>query len=234
MVTGPAASGLRRRPGRLSAARQFDGGPPGRRSGAAYGYSREDFAIGLRQGRQIVTPSATIGIRGTGCYIEASPERVTSASATERQKSCRAPRHTRYGNLFHPASRPSLYILPDGRRSMVPAGVSNHSDAELIELHPLVGFDSRIQGLVPPIDAGSGRGLSAGATRSARSSCPGHEIDAAIQRRIQSMSFPHFCRQKRQPCWGNDRLCPAGAPWPPLAANLSGDDIAPVEALVLR
>ncbi|HNM82135.1 MAG TPA: hypothetical protein PKL28_13845, partial [Rhodocyclaceae bacterium] len=99
--------------------------------------------------RQIVTPSATIGIRGTGCYIEASPERVyfclcygsaeVVPSAAPHQAETYSTRHH-----DHP-----LYILPDGRRSMVPAGVSNHSDAELIELESLVGRTPPFQGLVP-------------------------------------------------------------------------------------
>ena len=99
--------------------------------------------------RQIVTPSATIGIRGTGCYIEASPERVyfclcygsaeVVPSAAPHQAETYSTRHH-----DHP-----LYLLPDGRRSMVPAGVANHGDAELVELESLVGRTPPFQGLVP-------------------------------------------------------------------------------------
>lgn len=99
--------------------------------------------------KQIFTPSATIGIRGTGCYIEASPERVyfclcygtaqvVPSAAPEQAETITTTHHD------HP-----LYILPDGRRSMVPAGVANHGDAELVELESLVGRTPPFQGLVP-------------------------------------------------------------------------------------
>ena len=89
--------------------------------------------------KQIFTPSATIGIRGTGCYLEAEAERVyfclcygvaevVPSAAPARKEVI----ETRYHD--HP-----IYILADGSRSMIPATVMNHSDAELIELEGLVG-----------------------------------------------------------------------------------------------
>ena len=85
------------------------------------------------------TPTATIGIRGTGCYLEAEAERVyfclcygvaevVPSAAPARKEVI----ETRYHD--HP-----IYILADGSRSMIPATVMNHSDAELIELEGLVG-----------------------------------------------------------------------------------------------
>lgn len=98
--------------------------------------------------RSIVTPTATIGIRGTGCYIEAEAERVyfclcygaadlvPTAAPAEREL-IRTTHHD------HP-----LYVYNDMKmpKMMVPADVINHTDAELILLESLVGrlpaFDS--------------------------------------------------------------------------------------------
>ncbi|MBI5922055.1 MAG: hypothetical protein HY847_10480 [Betaproteobacteria bacterium] len=97
--------------------------------------------------RNLVTPTATIGIRGTACYIEAEAERVyfclcygeadlvPTAAPAEREL-IRTTHHD------HP-----LYIHNDMQmpKMMVPAGVINHTDAELILLESLVGR-------VPPFD----------------------------------------------------------------------------------
>lgn len=99
--------------------------------------------------QRIVTPTATIGIRGTGCYIEAEVERVyfclcygeaelvPTAAPAEREL-IRTTHHD------HP-----LYIHNDMKmpKMMVPAGVINHLDAELILLEGLVGR-------VPPFETG--------------------------------------------------------------------------------
>ncbi len=91
--------------------------------------------------RNIVTPTATIGIRGTACYIEAEAERVyfclcygeadlvPSAAPTEREL-IRTTHHD------HP-----IYIHNDMKmpKMMVPADVINHTDVELILLESLVG-----------------------------------------------------------------------------------------------
>jgi len=97
--------------------------------------------------RNLVTPTATIGIRGTACYIEAETERVyfclcygeadlvPTAAPAEREL-------IRTAHHDHP-----LYIYNDMNmpKMMVPAGVINHSDAELVLLESLVGR-------VPPFD----------------------------------------------------------------------------------
>lgn len=99
--------------------------------------------------RSIVTPTATIGIRGTACYIEAAAERiyfclcygeaelVPTAAPAEREL-IRTTHHD------HP-----LYIYNDMNmpKRMVPAEVINHSDAELTLLEALVGR-------LPPFDGG--------------------------------------------------------------------------------
>ena len=89
--------------------------------------------------RRLQTPTANIGIRGTGAYMEAEPERtyfclcygsadVAAANSTERDS---------YTTTHHESPR---YIYGDGRaNSIVPASVNNHTDAELIMLEALVG-----------------------------------------------------------------------------------------------
>jgi hypothetical protein len=89
--------------------------------------------------KQIETSTATIGIRGTGCYIEAEPNKVyfCLCYGIADIASLKDPTHTetietRYHD--HP-----VYLHADGTQMMVPADVINHSDSELILLESLVG-----------------------------------------------------------------------------------------------
>jgi hypothetical protein len=97
-----------------------------------------------RGGRSIQTSTATIGIRGTGCYIEeegtgpkartyfclcyGSVELVPTAAPDER---------TEYTTTHH--DKP-MYVYNDMKMPtmMVPAGVVNHTDIELELLESLV------------------------------------------------------------------------------------------------
>jgi hypothetical protein len=96
------------------------------------------FASGER--KEIRTPTANIGIRGTGIYIEVDPSRTYACTC--------------YGEtVLAPASDPSAaetvrtshhesprYIMPAGSPQMLmQAPVLNHTDAELILLESLVG-----------------------------------------------------------------------------------------------
>ncbi len=96
------------------------------------------FASG--QAKQIRTETATIGIRGTGVYVEAEPQRSYVCTC--------------YGEAFlepigDPASRETVrtshheqprYIMASGAPQMIMrAPVINHTDAELILLESLVG-----------------------------------------------------------------------------------------------
>ena len=96
------------------------------------------FASGER--KEIRTPTANIGIRGTGIYVEAEPERTYACTC--------------YGEtVLAPASDPAAaetvrtthhesprYIMPAGSPQMLmQAPVLNHTDAELILLESLVG-----------------------------------------------------------------------------------------------
>lgn len=88
---------------------------------------------------QLVTSTATIGIRGTGCYIEAEEARtyfclcygeaeVVPTGDPKQRETIRTQHHE------HP-----IYIGASGSRVMAPAAVINHTDAELIMLENSVG-----------------------------------------------------------------------------------------------
>ena len=89
--------------------------------------------------RKLVTPSAVIGIRGTGAYMESQRGRTyfclcygaaDIASADGKVKDS-------YSTTHHESPR---YIYGDRReQAIIPASVSNHTDAELIMLEALVG-----------------------------------------------------------------------------------------------
>src|SRR6266853_412451 len=89
--------------------------------------------------RRLVTSTATIGIRGTGAYIEAEPRRTYfclcygTAEVTATMGGARESFRTRH----HDSPR---YIYGDGReRAIAPASVANHTDSELFLLESLVG-----------------------------------------------------------------------------------------------
>jgi len=88
---------------------------------------------------QISTTTATIGIRGTGCYIEAEEARtyfclcygeaeVTPKGDPKQKETIQTSHHD------HP-----IYINASGNRMMAPAAVINHTDAELTMLENAVG-----------------------------------------------------------------------------------------------
>lgn len=94
-----------------------------------------------RGDKRLITNTATIGIRGTACYIEDQAERtyfclcygeaeVVPAAAPQERELIRTRHHD------HP-----IYIHADAGMptSMVPAEVINHTDAELRMLEALVG-----------------------------------------------------------------------------------------------
>lgn len=91
--------------------------------------------------KRLQVPTATIGIRGTACYIEAAAERtyfclcygiaeITPGAAPQAAETVETRHHD------HP-----LYInnTPDMATSMVPAEVMNHTDEELVMLEELTG-----------------------------------------------------------------------------------------------
>lgn len=90
--------------------------------------------------RRISTPAATIGIRGTGCYIEAAEEKtyfclcygeaeLVRNSAPDERETIRTRHH----------DKPMWLRDEPGQAMMSAAGVMNHTDAELTLLEGLVG-----------------------------------------------------------------------------------------------
>jgi hypothetical protein len=96
--------------------------------------------FGTGAGRRIETPTATIGIRGTGVYVESEPSRTYVCTcygeadlASREDPSARETVRTSH----HEAPR---YIMASGSPQMLmQAPVVNHTDAELILLESLVG-----------------------------------------------------------------------------------------------
>jgi hypothetical protein len=89
--------------------------------------------------RRLVTATATIGIRGTGAYIEAEPAHTyfCLCYGTAEVSATVGGARDSYSTRHHESPR---YIYGDGRRrSIVRANVANHTDSELIMLESLVG-----------------------------------------------------------------------------------------------
>ena len=92
--------------------------------------------------RRIATSTATIGIRGTGIYIEAEAERTyvcTCYGVVDLQASNMPAAKETVRTIHHDAPR---YIYAHGEmpiQMIQTAPVMNHSDAELIMLEALVG-----------------------------------------------------------------------------------------------
>ena len=95
-----------------------------------------------RGSRRIATSTATIGIRGTGIYIEAEAERTyvcTCYGLVDLQASNMPEVRETVSTTHHDAPR---YIYAHGEmpiKMIEPAPVINHTDAELIILEALVG-----------------------------------------------------------------------------------------------
>lgn len=89
--------------------------------------------------KRIETSTATIGIRGTGCYIEAEEKKVyfclcygkaevASLQAPDQLETIESMHHD------HP-----VYLHADGSQMMLAAEMINHTDAELVLLESLTG-----------------------------------------------------------------------------------------------
>lgn len=88
--------------------------------------------------RKVRTPSASLGIRGTGFYIEVEPERTylcTCYGTVELGPANHAMRET-VTTAHHESPR---YIYDRADNAIVKAPVINHTDDELIMLESLVG-----------------------------------------------------------------------------------------------
>ena len=95
------------------------------------------FANGER--RRIITPSATIGIRGTGAYLESESTRTyfCLCYGSAEVESMNGMARDTYSTTHHESPR---YLYNNRQeRVMEAAGFINHTDAELIMLEALVG-----------------------------------------------------------------------------------------------
>jgi len=94
--------------------------------------------FGRGRGRRLLTATATIGIRGTGAYLEAESERTyfCLCYGTAEVAATGGARET-YSTRHHESPR---YIYGDRRSAAIaPASVVNHTDGEIIMLEALVG-----------------------------------------------------------------------------------------------
>jgi hypothetical protein len=100
------------------------------------------LSVFSRGRRSITTPTATIGIRGTGIYLEAEAERTyvcTCYGVVDLQASNMPMARETVSTTHHDAPR-YIYAHGDMPIKMIEvAPVLNHSDAELIMLEALVG-----------------------------------------------------------------------------------------------
>ena len=92
--------------------------------------------------RRIATPSATIGIRGTGIYVEAEPDRTyvcTCYGTAELQSSLKPDERETVTTKHHDQPRYIYGASMPGIKMIEGAPVVNHTDAELVMLEALVG-----------------------------------------------------------------------------------------------
>lgn len=95
--------------------------------------------FGSGRDRRLVTATASIGIRGTGAYLEAEPTRTyfCLCYGTAEIAATMGGARESVTTSHHESPR---YIYGDGRsRTIAPAYMSNHTDSELILLESLVG-----------------------------------------------------------------------------------------------
>ncbi len=88
--------------------------------------------------KTLMTPTATIGIRGTACYIEAEEERTYFCLCYGRAMLTPLGEGAQAMTLHTSHHERPLYV-GIGKGSIEPAHVVNHTDAELTMLEALVG-----------------------------------------------------------------------------------------------
>ncbi|HJS38753.1 MAG TPA: iron dicitrate transport regulator FecR [Burkholderiales bacterium] len=89
--------------------------------------------------RRVITPTSTVGIRGTGLYVESEPERsyvCTCYGAVNIAAPDDPAVAERIVSRHHDAPR---YVLKAGARRIQPAPFINHTDVELALIEALVG-----------------------------------------------------------------------------------------------
>jgi len=99
---------------------------------------------------EIQTSAVTIGIRGTGCYVDARPERTYACVCYGRADLTSAATGRLLETLNTTRHDQPRYIYPPGAPIVItPAPLIDHGDAELRLLESIVGR-------TPPFDDGTG------------------------------------------------------------------------------
>ncbi len=102
--------------------------------------------------RSIQVSTATVGIRGTGCYIESEGTGMKARTyfclcyGTAELTPNAAPKESETYSTTHHDKPMYIHNDPQMAKMMVPAGVINHSDAELDLLESLVGRSTPFAG----------------------------------------------------------------------------------------
>lgn len=97
--------------------------------------------FGRGGGRRITTPTSTVGIRGTGVYVEADPEKtyVCVCYGVSQFDAVNASRETMTVESSHHDAPKYILREPLKGQSIVPAPFLNHTDQELELIEALVG-----------------------------------------------------------------------------------------------
>jgi hypothetical protein len=100
--------------------------------------------FGRLSGKQTLavnTPAATIGIRGTGVYAEADPEKtyLCTCYGTTELASTKDPKATAQVTAQHHDAPKYILTEPDKGQRITDAPFINHTDLELMTLEALVG-----------------------------------------------------------------------------------------------
>ncbi len=96
------------------------------------------LSVFSRKAVEIRVPHATIGIRGTGAYVELRPESIYFCLCYG-EAVVRAPGMAEQVVKTHHHDHPMVISEAGGVMHADPAGVVNHTDAELVLLESLVG-----------------------------------------------------------------------------------------------
>jgi hypothetical protein len=94
-----------------------------------------------RRTRTVSAPTSTIGIRGTGLYVEAQPDMayVCTCYGTTEIAASDEPAVSEQVTTFHHDAARYVLAVPDKGRRIVKAPFKNHSDLELMLVESLVG-----------------------------------------------------------------------------------------------
>ncbi len=100
------------------------------------------FARGMR--RTLIAPTATIGIRGTGIYLEAAPEVAYFCTCFGSTEILTAPNGNMMDSVSVSTENHQARMMMTGTR-IVPAGLERHTNEEMARLESLVGRPNPFQ-----------------------------------------------------------------------------------------